>query len=93
MVGQAIQQGGRHLGVAEDGCPIGEDEIGGDDDCRPLVEAADQVEEQLAAAVGKGQIAQLVEDDEVDPGKLLGQPASVPGADLGLELVDPCPRR
>ena len=46
-MGQAIQQGGGHLGVAEDGGPFGEGEIGGDDDGGPLVEATDQVEEQL----------------------------------------------
>ena len=30
-----------------------------------LVEPADQVEEQLSAGLGKGQIAEFVEDDEV----------------------------
>ncbi len=53
-----------------------------------MIEAADQVEEQLAAAVGKGQITQLVEDDEIDARELLGQPAGAPRAGLGLQLVD-----
>ena len=32
VVGQAIEQRGRHLGIAEDARPFAEGEIGGDDD-------------------------------------------------------------
>ena len=46
------------------------------------------MEEQLAAAVGKGPIAQLVEDDEVNLGELLGQPVDAPCAGFGHQLVD-----
>ncbi len=50
----------------------------------PLVEAADQMEQQLAAGLGEGQIAQLVEHDEIDAGELLGELARSTGAGLGL---------
>ena len=39
VVGQSIEQRGRHLGVAEDARPFTEGEIGGDDDRGALVEA------------------------------------------------------
>jgi hypothetical protein len=47
LVGQAVEQGGRHLGVAKHAGPFTKGEIGGDDDGRSLVEPADEVEQQL----------------------------------------------
>ena len=44
VMGQAVEQRSRHLGVAEDGGPFAEGEIGGDVDLGALVELADQVE-------------------------------------------------
>jgi hypothetical protein len=44
MMGEAIEQSGRHLGVREDARPFAEGEIGGDDDRGALVEPADEVE-------------------------------------------------
>lgn len=49
MVGQAVEEGGGHLGVAEDGGPFAEAQIGGDGDAGALVEFAEQVEQQGAA--------------------------------------------
>ena len=65
VVGQPIEERGRHLGVAEDGRPFPEVEVGGDDDRGALVEPTDQVEQELAAGLGEGQIAEFVENDEV----------------------------
>ena len=65
VMGEAVEQRGGHLGVAEDARPFAEGEVGGDDDRGLLVEPADQVEQQLAAGLGEGQIAEFVEDDEV----------------------------
>ena len=44
VVGEAIEERGGHLGVAEHARPFAEGEVGGDDDGGLLVEAADQVE-------------------------------------------------
>ena len=44
VVSQAVEQRGRHLGVAEHAGPFTEGEIRGDDDRGPLVEPADEVE-------------------------------------------------
>ena len=75
VVGQAIEQRGGHLGVTEYGGPFAEGEIGGDDDRGALVEAADKVEQELAAGLGEGQIAELIEDDEVHAGRHMSVPA------------------
>ena len=88
MVGQAVEQGCGHLGVAEDGGPFAESEVGGDDDRGALVEPAHQVEQQLAAGLSEGQIAKFVEDDEVASDELVRGTALASGAEFGLEVVD-----
>src|SRR5258707_1155641 len=82
VMGQAIEQRRRHLGVAEYARPFGEGEICRQDDRGALVKAADQVEQHLPAADREWQVTQLVEDDETDADELIG------GAHAGqLELA------
>src|SRR5262249_19760466 len=63
-------------------------ETGGDDDGGTLVELGDQVEQELTAGLGEGQVAEFVEDYEVAGNQLVGDAPRPPGAGLGLELVD-----
>ena len=88
MVGQAVEQRGGHLGVAEHAGPFTEGEIGGDDDGRSLVEPADEMEQQLAAGLSERQVAEFVEDDEVHPGQMLGDTTLPSIAGLDLQAVD-----
>jgi hypothetical protein len=46
------------------------------------------MEEQLPAGLGEGKIAEFIEDDEVEPGKMIGNAALPAGTGLGLEPVD-----
>ncbi len=46
---------------------LAEGEVGRDDDRGLLVEAADEVEQELSAGLDKGQITKFVENDEVHP--------------------------
>ena len=46
------------------------------------------MEEQLPAGLGERQVAEFVEDDEVEAGEIIGDAALAAGAPLGLELVD-----
>jgi hypothetical protein len=78
-------EGGGHLGIAEDGGPFRGAEIGGDDDAGALVELAQQVEEQGAARGAEGQVAQLIEDDEIGVSEPAGELA---GLALGLFLFE-----
>ena len=88
MVSQAVEQRGGHLGVAEHAGPFTEGEIGGDDDGGPLVEPADEMEQQLAAGLIERQVAEFVEDDEVHPGQMLGDTTLPSVAGLDLQAVD-----
>jgi hypothetical protein len=49
VMGEAIEQRRRHLGIAEDGGPFAETEVDGDDDAGALVERAQQMERQRPA--------------------------------------------
>ena len=56
MVGEPVEHRGGHLGITEDTGPFTEGQVGGDDDRGAFVELADQVEQELAAGLGEGQI-------------------------------------
>ena len=61
-VREPVEQGGGHLGVAEDRGPFAEAQVGGDDDAGVLAELAQQVERQRSARGAERQMPQLVED-------------------------------
>ncbi len=82
-MGEAVEQGRGHLGVAEDGGPFTEAQVGGDDDAGALVEFAQQVEEQGTARCAERQVSQLVQDHEIKPCQAFGDLA---GFALGLFL-------
>ena len=63
-------------------------EICRDDDRSALVEPTDEVEQELTASLSEGQIAELIEDDEVHAGQVIGKPALSRVASLGLKPVD-----
>jgi hypothetical protein len=88
VVSEAIEQRGRHFWIAKDARPIAEGEIGGDDDRAALVEPADEMEQQLAAGLGEGKIAEFIEDDEVEAREIIGDAALATSAAFGLELVE-----
>src|ERR1700760_2596138 len=88
MMCQAVEQRGRHLGVAKHARPFAKRQIRCHDDRGLLVEPTDQMEQQLAARLRERQVAQFVEDDEVFAAKIVGQPPLVPGPAFGLKSVD-----
>ena len=46
------------------------------------------MEQQLPAGLGEGQIAEFVEDDEVEAGEIVGEASLAAGAAFGLEPID-----
>lgn len=64
-MGEAVEQRRGDFGVAEDGGPFGEAEIGGDDNACALVEPAQQMEEQRPARGAEGQVSKLIQDDQI----------------------------
>ncbi len=87
MMREAVEERGGHLGVTEDGRPFAECEVRGDDDRGAFVELADEVEQELAAGLGEREIAELVEDQEVEAGDQVRGAALAFGAGFGVELV------
>jgi hypothetical protein len=88
VVREAIQQRCGHFGIAKHARPLAEGEICGDDHRCTFVETADGVEQQLSADLGERQVAELIEDDEVEPGEEVSQPALTPSPAFGLETID-----
>ena len=88
VMGEAVQESGGHLGIAKYRWPFAEGEVCGDDDGGALVKLADEVEQELAASLGEGEIAKLVEDDEVEAIQIICQAAMFAAAGLGLESID-----
>ena len=69
---QAIEQRGRHFGVEEDRRPFAEAEVCRDDDACALVEFAQEMEEQCAAGGAERQVAEFIEDHEIEAGEAFG---------------------
>lgn len=87
-MGQAVEERGRHLGVAEHRRPFAEGEVRGDDDRGALVKPADQMEQELTSGLGERQIAEFVEDDEVQPRQVIGDPSLLAATRLRLKAID-----
>src|SRR3546814_2591097 len=87
VMGEPIEQRGGHFGIAEHGRPFAERQVGGDDDRGVFVKSADEMEQQLPASAGERQIAQFVEDQEVEPRQMLGELSGAALVNLHLEPV------
>src|SRR5271170_4347878 len=88
MMRQTVEQSGGHLRVAEHARPFAKREIGGDDGRGSLVEAADQMEQQLPARQSERQISEFVENDEVEAREIIGEAPLATGPSFGLKPVD-----
>ncbi len=65
---QPVEQCGGDHRVAEHLTPFGEAAVGGEHHGALLVACADQLEEQVGAFPGQGQVADLVDDQQCGPG-------------------------
>ena len=69
MVEKAVKDGGGDGGVAvEDGGPLFEGFIGGEDDGTAFVAGADDLEEEVGSALVDGQVANFVQDEKSGSG-------------------------
>ncbi len=86
-MGEPVEERGGHLGVAEHVGPFAEGQVGRHDNGGLLVEPADHGEQQLSAGLGKGQVAEFVEHDEVHAEQVVGHATLPSGPRLGFEPV------
>ena len=68
MLCEAIDESAEAGGILEDSAPLLVGEVGGEDDRAQLVAAADNVEEQVGGAAVAGDVAELVEDEQIGRG-------------------------
>src|SRR5580658_10177912 len=73
MMSETIEQSRGHLRIAEHARPFAERQVGRHDHRCPLVEAADQMEQELSASLGERQVAKFIEDDEVKASEIIGE--------------------
>jgi len=78
MVNSAIDEGDGAGGVGEDGWPVREGEIGGEDEALDFVPAGDHLEEQVGVAGVVRDVADFV--DAQDPDAAVGLEPAVEGA-------------
>lgn len=77
-----------HLRIAEDARPVGEAEVGGDDQAGVLVELANEMEQQRAAGLAEGQIPEFIKDDEIGGDEAGRELSLLAGELLQLKRVD-----
>ena len=70
MVGDAVEQRAGEALAGEDRGPFLERQVRGHDGGAVLVAPAEDVEQQLASGLRQGHVAELVDDQEIDPGEL-----------------------
>src|SRR5689334_16128464 len=88
VMGQPVEQGGGHLRVTKDARPFTEGQVGCDDHRGLLIQPADQMEQKLATRLGKRQIAEFVQHNEVHPREIVRHPTLPACTGLRLEPVD-----
>src|SRR5580700_1649017 len=64
-VGDTVEEGLAEAGVGEDRRPLRERQVGGDDDGGLLCPIGDDLEEHLGSDLGQGNVAHLIEGDQV----------------------------
>lgn len=57
MMGQAVEERGRHLGIAEHGRPFAKVKVGRHDDGCSLVKSADEVEQELSTGLREREVS------------------------------------
>ena len=86
---EPIQDGAGQSGiVVKSGSPLCGNIVGGENDGCPLVTGADDLEEEVAALLVQGQVAEFVEDEQLWGGVLAQGGGQIVGANGTLQSVD-----
>ena len=71
MMSDAVEQGAGEALAGEHRCPFLEGQVRSDDCSAVFVAPAEDVEQELAAGLREGHVAELVDDQQADPGELV----------------------
>src|SRR3954466_5032441 len=86
-VGESVDDGFGEAGGVEDLGPFAEREVGGDDQRAAFVAFGEDLEDELGGAGGQGEIAELVQDDELGSGVACDDAGELAAAFGFLEFV------
>ena len=89
MVDEAVDHGGGDDFVAEDFAPASEGQVGGDQDRALFVAGRDELEEQVRGVGVEGDVADLVDDDQLVAADLLQLGLQSAGVVGGGQAGDP----
>lgn len=64
VVDGVVDEGGGHVGIAQDAAPAAGFDVGGVDDAPCLIAVGDDLEEQATAFLVAGHVAELVDDNQ-----------------------------
>ena len=88
VVGESVEEGCDTSGVGEDGVPVLEGEIGGEDDgASVLVALVDDVVEEVGGVLVVGEVSELVDGEELWP-KVLSKSTSSELGRVAVEIVE-----
>lgn len=76
-VGEAIESGAGESFGAEDLGPLFEAEVGGEDDAGLFIRGGNDIEEEFGSGLAGGDVAELVEHEQVEFGQLLAESQQV----------------
>ena len=71
MVGDAVEERAGEALAGGDRRPFLEGQVGGDDGGAVFVAPAEDVEQEFASGLREGHVAELVDDQQADPGELV----------------------
>ena len=88
MVGEAVDEGDGAGGVGEDGVPLLEGQVGGEEQGAVLVAAADELEEEVGGAGVVGEVSDLIDDEQSGPGVVTETPLEGARGLLAVEVEE-----
>jgi hypothetical protein len=77
-----------HAQLAEHARPFVKAEICGEDHRGSPLGVAEEMEQKLPVDLDEWRLAELIANDEVEPGEIIGEPSLPAGSTFGLKPVD-----
>ena len=88
VVGDPVEQSGGHFTGSKELRPFAEREVGRYEQRSPFIELGNQVEWELPAALGKREVPELIQHDQIHPCQALREFAAASGELLLFQFVD-----
>ena len=88
VVGESVDEGDGARGIGEDGVPVLEGQVGGDEQGAVLVAAADELEEEVGGASVVGEVSELIDHEQRGAGVVAEAAFEGAGGLLSVEVEE-----